>query len=588
MTSEAASIRSREESPNRRGAAILALGVAIAATAWYLNALPGGLVYDDRIVIGESDIVKDHDAWRAFATPYHHGARLPMATGLYRPLAIVTFVANHAIHAEAPLGYHAVNVVLHAMVSAALVGLALALGLPRGAAAAGALLFAVHPVHVEAVAGIAGRADLLAALFFVLALAVYVRGVGAARATVAAALSLLAMLSKESAVVFPAVVLAYEVVMRRGAVAVGPTVGRLAIVLAPLAPYAVLRWNALGTLLPPLASVTAIENPVVGLDLAQRWATVLGVSARAVGLMLFPWRLSPDYGFAEIVPVTSVLDPWFLAGAACASVLVAGVAISARRAPRIAFLLLLSLGCYAVVSNAFVVIGTILGERLLYLPSVGACLLAGLAWDGLRSVAGKRFAVVLAVIVISLAAVRTWTGSAAWRSDLTLFTAAARSTPRSVRVLGSLGTQLAVQGRFPEARKLLEEAIAIAPRFAPNHITLAGVLLHEGRLEEAETEARAAVELDSRNPIPHAQLGMVLRKEGDEQGALRAFEAALAVDPSFVDAHLNIAEIHFGRGDLDAAERSIDAALEADPASPGALRGREILRALRAGTPSTE
>jgi Tfp pilus assembly protein PilF len=81
---------------------------------------------------------------------------------------------------------------------------------------------------------------------------------------------------------------------------------------------------------------------------------------------------------------------------------------------------------------------------------------------------------------------------------------------------------------------------------------------------------------------------MVLRKRGDEQGAQQAFEAALAVDPSFVDAHLSLAEIHFGRGDLDAAERSIEAALEADPASEGALRGREILRSLRAAQGSAE
>ena len=112
---------------------------------------------------------------------------------------------------------------------------------------------------------------------------------------------------------------------------------------------------------------------------------------------------------------------------------------------------------------------------------------------------------ILAAVVLMLASVRTWTGSAAWRSDLTLFTMAARSAPRSVRVLGSLGTQLALQGRFPEAREWLERAIAIAPEFAPNRITLAGVLLHEGRLEEAEQEARAAVGFDPENPIPHAQ-----------------------------------------------------------------------------------
>lgn len=579
----------RGPSPTRpdRGVAALAVSIAIVAVVVYVNALPGGLVYDDVTIIGRNEVVQSDDAVRAFTTPYHQGLHRAVATGLYRPLAIVTLVANHALHGEAPLGYHVVNVALHAAVSAALVALALALGFTRSEAAAGALLFAVHPVHVEAVAGIAGRADLLAALFFVLGLTVYLRGGGLGRAAVAAALSFLAMLSKEVAVVFPAVVLAYELLLARRAVA-RETLTRLAIAIAPVALYAALRWGVLGTLVPPRASVTAIENPVVGLDLAHRLATVLSVLGRVVGLLLFPWRLSPDYGFAEIVPVTSVLDPGFIVGAVCAAILAAVLGLAIRRAPRVAFLLLMSVACYAVVSNAFVIIGTILGERLLYLPSVGACLIAGVGWGRLRAVGGGRPAMVLAAVVLVLASLRTWTGSAAWRSDLTLFTMAARSAPRSVRVLGSLGTQLALQGRFPEAREWLERAIAIAPEFAPNRITLAGVLLHEGRLEEAEQEARAAVGFDPENPIPHAQLGMVLRKRGDEQGAQQAFEAALAVDPSFVDAHLNLAEIHFGRGDLDAAERSIAAALEADPASEGALRGREILRSLRAAQGSAE
>ena len=143
-----------------RAARIVA--IALLAALPYLNGLSGDFVFDDVGVIRDNPVIQRDPAWRVFTTVYEPGA-------LYRPLTMLSYVANARVDGG-PMGFHAVNVLLHVAVALAFYALALQLLAAPTAAWIAAALFAVHPIHTEAVTGIVGRAELLAALFSIAAL----------------------------------------------------------------------------------------------------------------------------------------------------------------------------------------------------------------------------------------------------------------------------------------------------------------------------------------------------------------------------------------------------------------------------------
>lgn len=492
--------RSRPAPPDIRGRDLIArclLAAAVAALL-YLPTIQFAFTYDDASVVARHPQVVNED-WRAIAvSPYHVGPDVRVQTGAYRPLTIASLAANHAISGLSPWSYHLANVVLHALAAALVVMLGAALGLGLDAALIGALAFAVHPVHVEAVANVAGRAELLSAS---LALAALV-AVLSARFVTAALVLTAALFAKENVVTILGVVVLWEALRARGP---KRSLTAFAAASIPVAVYLAARWAVLGRLGLAPGSVTAIENPSIGLPLVSHAATVLSVFARALSLLVTPVRLSPDYGFAEIAPSVSFAAPGPLVGALLLAGLVAGVVWCARRAPTIAMLLGATLVTYAIVSNAFVPIGTILGDRLLYLPSAFACLLFGLAASAALRFGRVVRALCTGIILLALAA-RSLTYAAVWRNDTALFEYAARVAPDSVRALGGWGEILGEQGRLDEARAVLDRAVALAPDFIPNLLNRGAAALAAGDTAAAERDARHVLALDPDNAMAKLQL----------------------------------------------------------------------------------
>jgi len=472
-------------------AARCALAACVAALL-YLPTVRFDFAYDDASVVLRHPQVLSH-AWGAIATsPYHVGADVRIQTGAYRPLTIASLAVNHAISGVAPWSYHLVNVLLHAAATALVLLLGVELGLAPGAALVAALAFAVHPVHVEPVANVAGRAELLSTVLALAALIAFARGRLLAMALLLGA----AMFAKENVVTILAVVALWEASRtpskRRAAMA-------LAAALVPIALYLAARWAVLGRLGLAPGSVTSIENPVVGLSPLPHAATVLAVFARAVSLIITPVRLSPDYGFAEITPAFSLAAAGPIVGLALLASAIAAIVVCWRRAPRVAVLLGATLATYAIVSNAFVLIGTVLGDRLLYLPSVFVCMLLGVAVTvGARRI-GRRAVAVGAGVLLLLLAARAATYASVWRNDATLFAYAARVAPQSVRAVGGWAELLAERGQIPEARSLLDRAVGLAPDFIPNRLNRGAVALAAADLETAEADARHVLTLEPDN-----------------------------------------------------------------------------------------
>jgi tetratricopeptide (TPR) repeat protein len=582
---------------------LLAVAIpALLACAVYANSLANGLVYDDVSVIAENEAVRDPlDLRTIFLTPSWYQQGNP--TILYRPLATWTFALNHALHGLDPPGYHLVNVLLHAGASALLVALALELGLPVAVAGLAGILFAVHPIHTEAVANVVGRAELLAAALVFVALGAARRAANGARplgaSVVAVAAYGLALLAKEHVVAVLVLVPLADLVFAHGGsprTFLAHLRGRRLVLylglVAATGGYLLLRWTALGGVIGAANAIGFWMNPTAFAPPLPRVLTALEVQALAVWLLFVPLHLSADYSFRQIPVVTSPAEPGAIAGLLVALGLVVLAVVLWRRDRAAFFWLALAFAGRAVVSNLIVPVGTIFGERQLYLPSAGFAVLLAIGLARVAEGRGRRPAIVLAVALAAAWGVRAAWRNAVWRSDLGLAEATVRDAPESSHARHVLGLAYAALGRdedalgaygealriYPEdvaslyntgvihqQRDRLAEAIAafrrvteIEPTYFPAWINLASADNARGSFQTALAAAERAVAVRADVPNAHVVRGFALRGLGRLEEARAAFEDALRLAPEMPDALMGLGATDLERGDFELAARDFE------------------------------
>jgi protein O-mannosyl-transferase len=392
--------------------------VAACAVVVYLGALWNHFALDDNQIIAFNGLVHHISGmWRTFVAPYWPP---DVGGGLYRPLAIASYTLDWTVSGGAPWWFHAVNLAWHAGASVAVALLAKHLSGDRAAWTAG-LLFAVHPVHVEAVANVVGRAEIMAALFVVLA--VYA---ALARDQLWWSLAALAcgVLSKENAIVAPGLIVwAWVLGLAR------PSRERVAA-------YAV-SWLAFGVVY--LTFHAAVLNqgladspaPVfVGASPIAVRLTAVATLADVARLLVFPLTLRVDYSPAERSLVTTPFDLSFMLGFLSLGAWVALIWLSWRRGRRVEAFGLGWIGiAFFPVSNLMTPVRILLGERNLYLPSVGLALAVG-AWLQQLELFPRRLAWVLGLLVVAGGA-RTAMRVPVWKDSREVTISELEDSPRS-------------------------------------------------------------------------------------------------------------------------------------------------------------
>ena len=390
--------------------------VALCAVVVYIGALWNRFAVDDLPIIVQNPLVTHVSGlWRAFAAPYW-----PPDLGghMYRPLVIASFAFDYLLDGKP--WFHAVNLLWHAAVAVAVAALARRWSDDATALVAG-LLFAVHPVHVEAVASVVGRAELMAALFTVLAVyAALVReSVGWCAATLA-----LGLLSKENAAVAPGLI-AWGWML---GLAPRPDRRRIALFVA--------SWVLVGAVYATVRAV--VRHPYQGFEsiapmfVGESSLTVrlTGVSALAdvARLLVFPLTLRVDYSPSERTAVTSFADPRFVAGLLCAMLWGLLLMLAWKRGRRLEAFGLGWIGiAFLPVANLVFPAGFYLAERTLYLPSVGL-VLAFAAWLARLPRSVLRPAV---ATIALLGAIRTAWRVPDWYNDESVTRSIVRDSPRS-------------------------------------------------------------------------------------------------------------------------------------------------------------
>ncbi|MGD8452599.1 MAG: tetratricopeptide repeat protein [Phycisphaerae bacterium] len=584
----------------------LAAGLGVLC---FLNSLGNDFTYDDMPIVRDnprtrslanvreiwlSDWWQPQDAQDAVA--HRHRDRL------YRPLSMYSFAVNYAIGGRDPFGYHATNILLHAAACVLVWRLARRLVGDTTIATIAAVVFAVHPVHCEAVTSIVGRAEVLATLFLLGGLLVLLpekRPPGWSHAAIAAVLFLAALFSKETAVCYvPVALLALHAAAKRpSSHARRWWLLHLVALLAPLVVYLPLRYVALDHHLLRDSAPYILMNPLILADGPHRLLHALTVLGHYTRLLIAPVHLSCNYGLAVIHPDRGPELMTFVGVLTLAAAVVALVGY--RRSQQawrwLAVLTAMSIASYALISNTVLLIGVSLAERLIYWPSVPMLLLLVVAvvhlWrhavqrDWL-SVDMARLLRVCGVLLVVALGLRSIVRNMDWKSNGYLFTRDVQTYPQSVELnegaanellwkvksIYESGQQTDVRAALERADKYLAAALKIYPR-SVSGLQLRGRTL--GMLGERKLAMTYFDQASRLGPLDHVsrQLYASLSKEAAADAAeLAALAEQVTTRPADVELRVAYAEALLKRGQSPEALPMLEEAVRLDPNHAAALR----------------
>ncbi len=581
--------------------------VLFLAGGAYANSLGNGFAYDDNAIIPQNPFVTGGD-WRgAASSPYQPDAL--EGAGLFRPLTSLSFTLEWTAFGDDPFGYHLLNLVFHALVSLLVFLLLLEVGAVFPALVGGAL-FAVHPLHTEAVANVVGRAELYSALFYLAACILYWKGVDwgwwrrVPRLLGLGALYFLSIGAKEIGVTLPAALFLLEafrpLLVGRSRVPEEPghTVDRpgtpgpslpsrllsetptFLLLLVVLLAYLGVRGMVLGTL------TGEVSAPIFqALGSGERILTAVALWVQYARLLFFPMDLAIDYAPGVLFPAEGV-DLSVAFGA----VVIMGLvycAVRAARANPVMPLVTLGVLWFALVvlpvSNLLFPTGVLLAERTLYLPSVGLSLAAAGVTSRLLGarLVFRRTALALGVGVLLVFFFRTVTRNPAWLNTYTVLETLNRDHPESHLSFLNRGSGLDRVGDNEAAREEFSMALRLAPR---RYGTLTEVAEFYGRMGEwaaAETLLARAIEIAPSRDDAYRLLSAQLLRQRRGREAHRVAVAGLATAGFHPDLWGAVSESYILKGDLKAALRARRVALGMDStAADQWARLADILEAL--------
>ena len=531
-------LRSHTSTTSRLRITLTALAVFVFAACLYLPSLKNGFVWDDKALVENPDIrtLNGDTVKRVFTTNYWDAT--DVTSGLYRPLTALSFHADYQTHADKPAGFHLTNVLFNAAVCALLFLVLVEMFAALDLALIAALFFAAFPMHVENVAWVSGRTDLLATMFMLASL--WWTGARKGALIGAAFFFIAALLSKETAIVLPAVVLVSTLLSAHRE----PSARRRGIILTTVLfvialLYLVLRKQVLG------ASVGYFHRFTHGFE--QAVALPFSILAHYTYKLVFPFRPNAESDFP---PPAHFWNVHVLVGVA----IFAGICYALWRWRRKRVFVfgtaVIAIGLLPVLN--ILPLNQILAERFLYFPSTGFALLVALLVITLR----RRWrlpATIVFVLLLAACSARTVTRTADWKDELTLFQKSVAASPDNARARASLGSTLYDLERYDEALNEFRHAVRVNPSYAPGWSGLARTEGKLGHLKEAMDAINNALDIDPDNAVYYNSLGMLQFQARDYMNAVGSFREVLQIRPRHLHARFNLGLALYQLGDFEGA-----------------------------------
>jgi hypothetical protein len=474
---------------SRRLPAALSAALAIVL---YAHTLGGTWIYDDRFHAHDDPRLGDVAAWREYLTDgYVPGA----ADHLWRPLVSLSYAVQWRLTGDQAWPFHLVNVLLHAAASALVAELARRLTASATVALAAGLAFAAHPVHVEGVAYIVGRAESACAVGTLGALVLMCAPLTSRRALAILACVLVAVLSKEQGLLVPPMLLGLWW-LRHAHHPASPEETKAArllliLILFALPTYIIYREH----ILPWYWEVKQLDyatQPMIRSAARDRALIPFALFGRAAALLVLPLKLSPEYGASVITARQSLTDPYLYVGLLG---VVAAIALTCILIRRRAWTALWLIACatltYGMVANVKL-IGVVFAERLLYLPSAFLLILAAIPFARLPT----RPRTAVALLLLLTWSTRTVTYAARWNDRLTFYEASVRDHPQAARLRVLLAREYLDRNQLDRARAVIEPALAITPEYWKLWAMAARIAARQDRYADAQAYLDRAWTLD--------------------------------------------------------------------------------------------
>lgn len=561
-----------ERAPNRKAPTlILCIFIAAAALVAFSEVQNHDFVnYDDYRYVVENEHVNAGLTSAGLLWAFTN-----TEAGFWHPLTWLSHMADCELYGLNPKGHHMSSLVLH-IINSIVLFLALN-GMTRRTWRSGyvALLFALHPLHVESVAWVSQRKDLLSTFFWVAAMWGY--GRYAVRPSLpwyllCLLLFLLGLMAKPMLVTFPFVLLLLDywplrrtpfTTLHPASVPEGVAVPRvsLAWLLREKIPFLILGCAFAALAFWAEKSIGALPS-LSAFSLEQRISNAMISYVAYVQKTFWPLHLSVLYPLPQVFPFYRVAACFLLLAVVCGTVVLA-----ARKRPY------LFTGWFWYMGTLVPVIGLVqigshaMADRYTYVPLIGLFLI--LAWgvpELVRRLGAERSVLrPVAAAVIVLLGLSTWQQVRHWKDSITLFTSALEATQDNFLAHKNLGFILVLRGRYQEAEHHYREALRIRPNYTEIHYHLANLLDILGRDEEAVHHYDWVIAANPRLERPHFNLGNIFLRQGRIKEAERHYREALKINPALNEAHNNLGLALQKEGQIREAIFHFSEALRIDP-----------------------
>jgi tetratricopeptide (TPR) repeat protein len=486
----------------------------------------------------------------------------------WHPVTWLSHMTDVELYGMNPRGHHLTNVIIHTVSTLLLLFLLLRLTGALWPSAFVAALFALHPLHVESVAWVAERKDVLSAFFWFLTLLIYAEFTAKRKPTLyflALFTFILGLMSKPMLVTLPVVMLLLDfwplnrVVHGDQESGLRQLSGRVLALVKEKTPF--LACSLLSGIVTIYAQTGAMSD-LNFVPVPLRIENALIAYVTYISKTLWPQDLAMLYPYSQELPL------WQAIGSLLVLLLVSGATIRAWRTYPY-----LVVGWFWFLVTLVPVIGLIqvgsqsMADRYTYIPVIGLFIMA--AW-GVRDLTYKLpyrevILALLAGAVIVVSAVVTWQQIGYWRDSYTLYRHTLQVTGDNYLIHFNLGLTLERQKDLDGAIREYQEAVRINPGYKLAHGSLGTVLASKGELDAAIGEFQAALLIDPDYQDVHNNLGLALSRKGDLDSAIREYQEALRISPDYIEAHNNLGVAYGKKGNLDAAIREFHEVLRINP-----------------------
>ena len=525
--------------------------IVILGFAVYGNSLGGKFIWDDEYLIKDNAYIKNFSQLpNLFTKNIAEGAGKKY--NLYRPLQMITYMADYSIWRLNPYGYHLVNVFLHILVGLSIYWLVKTLFNDGLLAACSSILFVVHPVHTEVVSYISGRSDSLALLFILLCFICYIKYLSDKRASLYVLMLItyiLALFSREISLILPALLLLYHYTFKKELSAKG----FLPILIIAFG-YCLLRVTALKDLLGIAPASPGLRQRIPGFFVAL---------INYLRILFVPSDLHMEYG----TKLFSFREPKALLGILALFALLI-YAFTKRKTNRlVSFSIFWFFVALLPVSNLFP-INAYMAEHWLYMPAIGFFLLLAkftcyiFRQRSLKPAAGVFF--LLLVCFYSYLTIRQ--NRDYWQEPIIFYERTLQYSPDSTRMYNNLAVEYSRRGRYQEAAALYQKALAIDPSLARVYNNVAMAKRYIGKPQEIIALLEKSIELDPTSAKTYNNLAVVYRNLGKPERAIPLYKKSIELDPASAKTYSNLANTYAHLGKPERAIPLYKKAIELDPA----------------------